>query len=421
MTRILLISEFFPTDLRTSVFGAFRRLGMFIEALKSIGHLDMLFYVSPDTDTSPAAVSTMESRLSSHWTARLSLFLCPVLQSRRQLRLTERLLLAGRCVLSGTVSFFPQRVSLRTSGTRQVRAFEELLDREPDLIFAHTLGAMCPVLLSRRPLPPVFLDLVDLEHVKLRRYASRASDWRRKLSSLPLQRVLLRGEYRSIRLARRTFVCSDLDRDRLMRRWPLSRIVTLPNAVSMPSLEPLPAAPTLLFLGTFNYWPNVDAVEFLIRDVWPRVRSVIPEARLRIAGLHPEKIPLNRIFPGVEFLGFVDDLAALYRESRVVCCPIRMGGGTRIKILEAAAFGRPIVATTIAAEGLDMAEGRELLIRDDAASYATACLNLLRDPVLCEQLASAARAKVEDQYDRGPMVARIERQIREALSIDQRS
>lgn len=421
MTRILLISEFFPTDLRTSVFGAFRRLGMFIEALKSIGRLDMLFYVSPDTDTSPAAVSTMESRLSSHWTARLSLFLCPVLQSRRQLRLTERLLLAGRCVLSGTVSFFPQRVSLRTSGTRQVRTFEELLDREPDLIFAHTLGAMCPVLLSRRPLPPVFLDLDDLAHVKLRRYASRASDWRRKLSSLPLQRVLLRGEYRAIRLARRTFVCSDFDRDGLMRRWPLSRIVTLPNAVSMPSLDPLPPAPTMLFLGTFDYWPNVDAVEFLIRNVWPRVRSVMPEAHLRIAGLHPEKIPRNRILPGVEFLGFVDDLAALYRESRVVCCPIRMGGGTRIKILEAAAFGRPIVATTIAAEGLDMAEGRELLIRDDAASFATACLDLLRDPVLCEQLGLAARAKVEDQYDRGPMVARIERQIREALSIDQRS
>jgi glycosyltransferase involved in cell wall biosynthesis len=233
--------------------------------------------------------------------------------------------------------------------------------------------------------------------------------------------VLLRGEYRSIRLARRTFVCSDLDRDRLMHRWPLSRIVTLPNAVSMPSPEPLPTAPILLFLGTFDYWPNVDAVEFLTRDVWPRVRSVMPEARLRIAGQHPEKIPWNRVLPGVEFLGFVDDLAALYRESRVFCCPIRAGGGTRIKILEAAAFGRPIVATSIGTEGLDMADGRELLIRDDAASFATACLDLLRDPVLCERLGLAARAKVEDQYDRGPMVARIERQIREALSIDQRS
>jgi glycosyltransferase involved in cell wall biosynthesis len=280
---------------------------------------------------------------------------------------------------------------------------------------------MCPILLSRRPPPPVFLDLDDVEHAKLRRYTSGWNDLRRKLSSPLLQRVLLRGEYRSIRLACRTFVSSDFDRDRLMRRWPHSRILTLPNAVSMPIPEPLPTAPTLLFLGTFNYWPNVDAVEFLIRDVWPRVRSVMPEARLRIAGLHPEKIPRNRILPGVEFLGFVDDLAALYRESRVVCCPIRMGGGTRIKILEAAAFGRPIVATSIGAEGLDMAEGRELFIRDDAASFATACLDLLRNPVLCAQLGLAARAKVEDQYDRGPMVARIERQIRDALSIDQRS
>jgi glycosyltransferase involved in cell wall biosynthesis len=333
----------------------------------------------------------------------------------------QRLLLAGRCLLSGTVSFFPQDVSLRTSGPRQVRVFEELLGRNPDFVFAHTMGAMCPILLSRGPLPPVFLDLPDIDHVKLRRYAGARNGWRRKLSSLPLQRVLLRGECRSIRLARRTFVSSELDRDRLMRRWPLSRIVTLPNAVSLPSLEPLPTDPTLLFLGTFDYWPNVDAVTFFTRDIWPRVRSAMPEARLWIAGQRPEKIPGNRILPGVEFLGFVDDLAALYRESRVVCCPIRVGGGTRIKILEAAAFGRPIVATTVAAEGLDMTEGRELFIRDEAASFAAACLDLLRDRALSERLARAARAKVEGRYDRRRMVADIGQQLRDALRFDQDS
>jgi glycosyltransferase involved in cell wall biosynthesis len=183
--------------------------------------------------------------------------------------------------------------------------------------------------------------------------------------------------------------------------------VIVPNAVEV--REPLPVTDqrTLLFLGALDYAPNANAAALLIDQIFPSVREAVPDARLIIAGPHAERVAASRQRPGVEFTGFVQDLETLYRHSRVVCVPIRSGGGTRVKIIEAAAFGKPVVSTTLGAEGLTFRDGRDLLIRDDPASFSAACASLLSDDAACSRLGLSAHATASAHYDRSAIVEMI--------------
>src|SRR6266545_314988 len=168
----------------------------------------------------------------------------------------------------------------------------------------------------------------------------------------------------------------------------------------------------LLFLATYAYGPNIIAAEFLIRDVWPLIRQACPDARLIIAGNKPERIPsFSSHPPGVEFTGFVEDLGEVYQRVRIVCCSILSGGGTRLKILEAAAYGKAIVSTPVGAEGLELRDGIEIVIGAGASAFARACVDLLEDPARCQALGVAAREAVARRYDRNEIVVRIKDEI----------
>ena len=166
----------------------------------------------------------------------------------------------------------------------------------------------------------------------------------------------------------------------------------------------------MLFLGTYGYQPNCDAAERLIRHIWPPVRERVPEARLLIAGKGSERLAsFKDAPPGVTFTGFVDDLDGLYAMSRVVACPLTAGGGTRLKLVEAASYGRPMVSTRVGAEGLDFEADREIVLRDDDAGFADACVHLLRDDAACDRLGRAARAKMQARYGMDEIAARVAR------------
>jgi glycosyltransferase involved in cell wall biosynthesis len=160
------------------------------------------------------------------------------------------------------------------------------------------------------------------------------------------------------------------------------------------------------------------AADHLIKNIWPAVLSSLPEARLLVAGAKPESLTSYTEKPrGVTFVGFVDDLAKLYEEVAVVCCPILSGAGTRIKILEAAAYGRPIVSTTIGAEGIELKNGEEILIRDDPKSFAEACIRLLTDKSLAIRIGNRARAAVERKYMREEVIGNIRNVIGNGASM----
>jgi glycosyltransferase involved in cell wall biosynthesis len=165
-----------------------------------------------------------------------------------------------------------------------------------------------------------------------------------------------------------------------------------------------------LFVGIMSYLPNALAADTLVRDIWPTVRARVPNARLIIAGKDPERLRCYPATdPSVTLAGFVDNLAELYAKARVVCCPIVFGGGTRIKIIEAAAHARAVVSTTLGAEGLAFENEREIVVRDGVAPLAEACVRLLQDPAAAQRLGLAARERARATYERAAVVAQLER------------
>jgi len=392
--RILIVSKHFPKKQSAWALGVFKRFKMFVDAIKDIADIDLLYYVPRGVNTSSSAVLKQERVLSNFFETPIRLFLCQRSDNRTTITKMWNYAL-------GTFIFCQQPAYSGVTGTKQVQAFEACLRYNPDAVFVHRLGAMCPLFRARRaPIPPVFFDLDDIEHVALRRgirYLPKTSS--RLLSYLMLP-ALFWGQYRSVRLSHRTFVCSEIDRKYLTKRYRLKGVVIIPNAVKIPEEQPLAPEPTLLFIGSYSFKPNLDAAKFLIKQIWPLVHQKIPNSTLIIAGSHPDRISSDDLgTQGVRFTGFVEDLDGLYRQSRVVCAPILSGGGTRVKIIEAAAYCKPVVSTVIGAEGIEMHDGYGIFLRDDPKSFAEACIRLLSDHEFCEHMGAAARAAIISKYD----------------------
>jgi len=295
---------------------------------------------------------------------------------------------------------------LDLSNKPQIDALEECLTRNPSMIFAHRLSAMCPLMLTQIPLPPVVFDLDDIEHIKLFRNIVLPPFWIGKFFYFLHLPALIRGERRAIKLSKKTFVCSGHDRDYLTNRWKLKNIAIIPNSVSIPSWEDrYPESKVLSFIGSYTYAPNVSAANYLLQEVWPLIKNRVPDASLIIAGNKPENIPAYHDKNcNVSFPGFIPDIKDLYRTAQLVVCPILSGGGTRVKILEAAAHGRAIVSTSIGAEGLELNDGTHLAIRDGAKDFADECVKLLNDPTRCRTLGANARSVIENWYDRRKII-----------------
>lgn len=402
LMRVLLVSLSFPSD-PSMVHGVFRRLDLLVDGLRGLGTLDVLFFVDEDVDLSAGAVDRFRRELGARWRSDLELTLV-----RRQPGGTGRE--AGRWRAYGAPAFdaFRHPSFGQASGSSQQVALEAALERRPDVLFAHRLAAMAPVLGTRRPLPPVVFDLDDIEHRSLARAIREPPVWPAKYLSYLQLPALWWAERRAMVRADRTFVCSASDREYLRRTMHVDGVEVIPNAVERVEPAPLPDAPTALFLGSLVYPPNRNAAVYLMREIWPRVRREIPDARLTIAGRNPEAVPgSNSPPPGIEFSGFVEDLNPLYAGIRVVCAPIFAGGGTRIKIVEAAAHGRPVVATSLGAEGLELRDGREILLRDEPERFAAAVIDLMRDDERARQIGAAGRSAVAETYDRDRIVERI--------------
>ena len=404
--RVLFVSNNFPTDLRIKIHGVYKRMGLFIDAIKDSAAIDFLYYVSPSFDISSATVAKLEQEFADHWQADITLTLCH--RSPRKHQFLRR-----PNYLPGALNFFEQKPYISVSGKQQVAALEACLDRNPDAIFAHRLQAMCPLMLTQAKLPPVFFDLDDIEHISLARQLKQPAPYRKKARGYSLYLPnLKRAELKAIRKAKKTFICSEQDRTYLAEQLRLPGVVTIPNAITLPDVQPLTTEPTLLFIGSYTYQPNVTAAEFLIEQAWPYIHKAMPEAKLLIAGANPEGIRSYQAPPpGVEFTGFVENLDELYQKIRVVCCPILSGSGTRVKLIEAAAYRKPIVSTHIGAEGLDLVDGEAIFLRDHARTFADACIELLQNDQLCQRLGNNAYAVASKRYNRVQILQKIQHHL----------
>ena len=218
-----------------------------------------------------------------------------------------------------------------------------------------------------------------------------------RLSGVP---KIMIAERKAIRSADKTFVCSEVDQSYLAR-LKMGNVTVIPNAIVVPKGKcPVSSQHTVLFLGNYAYPPNAEAAERLISRIWALVLQQNETCRLIVAGDSPDLIPSYRLRPlNVEFTGLVSDLDALYERSRIICCPIITGGGTRLKLIEAAAYTKPMIATPIGAEGLLFENDKEILIRESDAQIAAACSRLLSDDTECLELGSHAYRKVSLLYN----------------------
>ncbi len=214
---------------------------------------------------------------------------------------------------------------------------------------------------------------------------------------------LERVERRWVRGFRFAMAVSERDRD-VLRRWnPRALVAVVPNGVDTDYFRPepgrVPEPGAIAFTGTLSYPPNRDAVLFFAREILPRILARLPGVRWYVVGQgSPDLGDALRREAGVVFTGYVEDVREYLARAQAVVVPLRTGGGTRLKILEAMAMGRPVVSTTLGAEGLILNEGREIRIADEPAAFADAVVDVLRDPARAAHMAAAGRERVLTTY-----------------------
>jgi glycosyltransferase involved in cell wall biosynthesis len=202
----------------------------------------------------------------------------------------------------------------------------------------------------------------------------------------------------------------------------VSRIAIVPNGVSREHLDvSVPkSAGTLIYSGSLTYAPNFDAVQFFVTEVLPRVRAARSRVTLSVTGSHAgvSLHPLER--DGVTFTGLVPDIEWRVARSEICVVPLRLGGGTRLKILEAMALGTPVVSTSKGAEGLDLKQGEHLLIADGPDAFARAVIDLLEDPDRARALAANARRLIAERYTWNRIGLQLEAILEEAVAVERR-
>jgi len=261
---------------------------------------------------------------------------------------------------------------------------------------------------------PSVLFQHNVESEIWRRHAATAGNSAKKMMYRMEFRKMLRYERAAVCKFQHVIAVSENDRS-LMTQWvDGDRVTVVPTGVDLAQYCPDPAssdpnpldasAPLITFVGAMDWEPNVDGVEYFCSEVWPAIKAEVPQARFRIVGRNPDrrvqKWASNSMNndDSIEVTGRVPSVVEHLRQSAVIIVPLRIGGGTRLKIYEAMATAKAVVSTTVGAEGLDVHHGRDIILADDPRSFAQAVIMLLRDPELRRRYEKAA-VETAARYD----------------------
>jgi len=185
----------------------------------------------------------------------------------------------------------------------------------------------------------------------------------------------------------------------------------------MGTKKKLPKDPTVLFVGTFKWLPNIEAVEEIVHKIWPLIKKALPSAKLKIVGFSPtKKIQSYATDPSIEVLGGVEDIRDAFATAHVLLAPIRSGKGTRFKVLEAMVTATPVVATNLAVEGIALQPGVNVLTADKSADLAALTVKLLQDSKLQTSMGEAGRAVVRATYSWDSIAKELDRVYKEFIN-----
>lgn len=253
-----------------------------------------------------------------------------------------------------------------------------------------------------------------------RRLCDTETNWLKKMLLAIEWRKMRRYESQACNTTAATIAVSDEDAQMLQQISPQARISSVSTGVDIDFFKPDPAAQInpveLVFSGSMDWHPNEDAMLFFMDKVLPRVRQEIPQLTLTIVGRNPSsRLQTTAKNANVEVTGTVSDIRPWLNRAAVYIVPLRIGGGTRLKIYEALAMGKAVVTTTIGAEGLNLQDGVHLLHADNAETLARQVVRLLHDPALASNLGTAGRQLVEANYAWSQVARQFETLCRQVL------
>lgn len=281
----------------------------------------------------------------------------------------------------------------RIEGLLRLSLYDAVLVEETDLLanLPENLGI------------PLIIDHHNAEHVLLERYAAHAESWPKAIYARLEARKIRHWEREATRRANAALVCSHHDRSSFRNLAPATPVIVAPNVIDPAAYAPVDGVEqscTVLYAGGMDWYPNRDAVRYFARSVLPRLRALVPAVEFVVAGRAPSP-EFKKEFAdmaGMRFTGTLPDLRPEIAKAAVCVVPLRIGSGTRLKILEAAAMGKAIVSTRIGAEGLEFVDGEEIVLADTPSEVADAIAFLLTDDNHRHALGRAARKSVERKY-----------------------
>lgn len=385
--RILFASTSLPVPPNNGQ--AIRTLSI-VRALQSLGHeLTFASFASADLPASLAPLSL--------WCGAID-----VLEGNDKLtNMSQQQDWYGRlaCLLSRK----PYAVERFRSPLMWEKIAQRLKESSFDLIFCDSLYALVNV---PRCEIPIALNCHNVEHLIPQRYAELEQNHAKKWYALVESHLLRQAERRACLRAAFAMACSENDRKLLLQLRRELPIFVVPNAVDTEAYSSAAdsaneiTGSVVLFQGGMDWYPNRDAVEFFAESVLPLVRSACPEVRFVVAGRNPPAYLVDKFRnePDIEFTGTVPDMLPYLTAATVAVVPLRLGSGTRIKILEACASGKAVVSTSIGAEGLNLEPGKEIVLADDPREFARSVVGMLRDSVRRNTIGAAARAAIVKRY-----------------------
>ncbi len=301
----------------------------------------------------------------------------------------------------------------------QAEVADSLASGDFDLVVADFLVAVPNVPLDGDT--PVLYFSHNVEYMIWQRLGATEQRWPHKLLLAVEWRKMRRYEVAACRRAALTVAVSEQDRDQLGETLDQARIRAIATGVDLDYFQPgdrsKEAPREIVFSGSMDWHPNEDAMLFFMDSILPLVREKMPDVTVTVVGRNPsDRLRAAAERAGVRVTGTVPDVRPFVQGAAVYIVPLRIGGGTRLKIYEALAMGKAVVSTAIGAEGLPLEEGKHIVRADDPGDFARQVLALLEDPARREALGDAGRALMEERFSWSRVAQEFEAHCREVVS-----